>query len=82
MKTEKPTGSDAQTLKHYRAVEARLYGDVMKVCRSYGSHLSLISILGILDIVKDELKDLDQRGRRLMRQESPETESENLETIV
>ncbi len=59
-------------LKSYRIVETKLYGEITKMCRRYSNELSLISMLGILDVIKDEMVDLDKRNRLLTnRQDRP-----------
>ena len=55
-------------LKTYKILETRLYGELMKTCRRYSNQLSLISVLGILDIVKQEMKDLDRTNRSLIEE--------------
>jgi len=54
---------DNADLKSYKIIETRLYGELTKTCRRYSSELSIISILGILDIVKQEMIELDKTGR-------------------
>lgn len=51
-------GSD-MTLEDYRAVQVRFHMDLMKVCRRYINELDIVSILGIIDIVKRETIDLE-----------------------
>ena len=57
---------DCADLKEYKVIETRLYGEIMKTCRRYSNELSLISLLGILDIVKQEIQDLDKTTRIMM----------------
>ena len=51
---------DSPKLIEYRAMETRLYGELLKSCRFYQNKLSLISILGILELVGQEIKELDR----------------------
>jgi hypothetical protein len=51
---------DSPKLLEYKAMETRLYGEVLKSCRRYHNKLSIISIVGILDLVQQEMKDLDK----------------------
>ncbi|HER45353.1 MAG TPA: hypothetical protein ENO12_00885 [Thermoplasmatales archaeon] len=51
---------DRQKLIDYKALETKLYGEMLKLCRFYQNKLSLISILGILALVSQEIKDLDK----------------------
>ncbi|RLF27202.1 MAG: hypothetical protein DRN05_05985 [Thermoplasmata archaeon] len=57
------------TLEEYKTIETRFYGELIKLCNRYSDDLSLISILGILDIVRQEIKELDRAARRMMRNE-------------
>ena len=52
-------------------MEARLYGELMKSCRRYSNELSIISVLGILDLVKQEISELDKTHRKIMKSEIP-----------
>lgn len=56
-------------LKEYKSIETRLYGELLKTCRRYSNELNLISILGILEIIKQEIKDLDKTDKILMKDE-------------
>jgi hypothetical protein len=51
---------DSPKLLEYKALETRLYGEVLKSCRRYHNKLSIISIVGILDLVKQEMMELDK----------------------
>ena len=53
-------------------METRLYGELIKSCRRYSNKLSIISIVGILDLVKQELMDLDKENLRFMKEDFPE----------
>ena len=75
------------SLDDYKSLEARLYGELMKSCRRYSSELSIISVLGILDIVKQEIRDLDKTGRHIMKSKTPgvikdSEEKDSLDTIM
>ena len=77
------TENEQMTVKEYKTLETRLYGELMKTCRRYSNELHLISILGILEIVKDEIRDLDKTSRQLTRREGiPDEEKGNLDTIM
>jgi hypothetical protein len=60
---------DSPKLIEYKAMETKLYGDLLKSCRFYQNKLSLISILGILELVKQEMKDLDKTNIKNMDDE-------------
>ena len=81
------TEHDNLELDEYKTIETRLYGDLMKTCRRYSRDLNLISILGILEIVKQEMKDLDKIGRSTIKdgiseEGLSEEEKRNLDTLV
>jgi len=41
-------------------METRFYGELLKTCRRYNNKLSIISIVGILELISQEMKDLDK----------------------
>ena len=51
---------DDPKLFEYKAMETRLYGELSKLCRRYNDQLSIISIVGILELISQEMKDLDK----------------------
>jgi len=51
---------DSPKLFEYKAMETRLYGELLKSCRRYNNKLSIISIVGILELISQEMKDLDK----------------------
>ena len=59
-------------LDEYKAMETKLYGELVKSCQSYSTKLSIISIVGILDIVKQEIKDLEKEKFKFMQDTFPE----------
>ena len=81
------TERDAMDLKTYKIAETRLYGELMKSCRRNSNDMSLISILGILELVKQEMSDLDKTGRTFSKskipfdEEAPVEEKGKLDTI-
>ncbi len=58
-------------LDEYKSMETKLYGELVKSCQSYSTKLSIISIVGILDLVKQELIDLDKENLRFMKGDVP-----------
>jgi hypothetical protein len=60
MEEKEPNVFDSPKLIEYKALETKLYGELIKSCRFYHNKLSLISILGILELVGQEIKDLDK----------------------
>ena len=59
-------------LDEYKSMETKLYGELVKSCQSYSVELSIISIIGILDLVKQEIKDLDKEKFKFMKESYPE----------
>jgi hypothetical protein len=58
-------------LDEYKSLETKLYGEIVKSCQSYSGELTIISIVGILDLVKQEIKDLDKQKLKFMNEEYP-----------
>lgn len=61
-----------EPLEEYKALETRLYGELIKSCRRYSSKLSIISITGILDIIKQEIMELEKTNLKFMKSEISE----------
>jgi hypothetical protein len=60
MEEKEPNVFDSPKLVEYKAMETKLYGELMKTCRWYHNKLSLISIVGILELISQEIKELDK----------------------
>jgi hypothetical protein len=54
----------------YKAMETKLYGEVLKACRFYHNKLSIISIIGILELVKQEINELEKIDMRMLENSS------------
>jgi hypothetical protein len=61
------TGLKDRSLKEYRSSEADLHIELMNICRKYMSKLGIISIMGILDIVKQETIELEKATRKSVK---------------
>jgi len=72
-----PIGFEGMTLEEYRGLEVELHRDLMKVCRKYINELGIVSIMGILDIVKQESMELEKATSKIMKGEEPVTEDKN-----
>ncbi len=70
MEPDKTNVLDSPKLLEYKAMETRLYGELVKACRRYHRRLSIISIVGILDLVKQEMKDLDKSDFKILEEEA------------
>jgi len=53
-------------LEEYKTLETRLYGELMRSCQRYFTKLRVISILGILDFVKQEVWNLERENMKFM----------------
>ena len=69
MEVKKTNVLDSPKLFEYKAMETRLYGELLKTCRRYNNKLSIISIVGILDLMSQEMKDLDKTDFKDMEEE-------------
>ena len=67
-----PDENAGNTLQEYREYELTLHGELMNVCRRYINRLGIVSILGILEIVKQETIELEQATRRDIKLERNE----------
>jgi hypothetical protein len=66
MEEKEPNVFDSPKLLEYKAMETRLYGELLKACRRYHNKVSIISIVGILELVSQEMKDLDKTDFKVM----------------
>lgn len=66
MDDREPNVFDSPKLLEYKAMETRLYGELLKACRRYHNKLSIISIIGILELVSQEMRDLDKTDFKIM----------------
>jgi hypothetical protein len=63
---------DLCTLKEYREYKTKFHGEMMDICREYLNKLSIVSILGILEIVKQEIMELEQATKTELNSEKSE----------
>ena len=59
-----PNNGSYNTLKEHREYESKLHGELIAICREYKNKLGIVSILGILEIIKQEVIELEQATRR------------------
>ena len=64
-------GTRGNTLEDYKNMEISLHRDLMNSCRKYINNLSIVSILGILDVVKQEAIELERATRQNIRNDEP-----------
>jgi len=53
-----------KSLNEYRMHEASLHRDLMNCCRRYINELGIVSVLGILEIVKQETTELEHATKK------------------
>jgi len=53
-----------RSLEEYRAAETELHTELMGITRRYISKLGIVSLTGILDIVKQEIRELEKATRK------------------
>ncbi len=53
-----------KSLEEYRAAETELHTELMGITRRYISKLGVVSLMGILDIVKQETRELEKATRK------------------
>lgn len=70
-----PVESSDITLEKYRALEVEFHIELMKICRKYINELGIVSILGILNVVKQETIELERATKRDIKDEEPEIET-------
>ncbi|MBN2066534.1 MAG: hypothetical protein JW771_06985 [Candidatus Thermoplasmatota archaeon] len=67
-----PDESPNRTLAEYKALEADLHRDLMNVCRRYIHEIGIVSIMGMLDIVKQEATELERATRKMVEEKLSE----------
>ena len=70
--------SNFKSLEDYRAAEAELHTELMHVTRKYITRLGIVSLMGVLDIVKQEIRELEKATRKEIEVEEPK--EKNVET--
>lgn len=74
-------GEDSNmTLSKYRQLEMQLHIELMNTCRKYMSQLGILSIMGILDVVKQESIELEGATRKNIKKEGLDTHIPENET--
>ena len=64
-----PCDIESRTLDEYKQLEMQLHLELMNTCRKYISQLDMVSIMGILDIVKQEARELEGATRKNIKKE-------------
>ncbi len=77
-----PGNTQGMSFEDYKNMEVTLHRDLMSSCRKYINHLSIVSILGILDVVKQEAIELEKAtNRNIPYEHTEETENPFSENI-
>lgn len=64
-----PGDVEGKTLDEYRQLEMQLHLELINACRKYISQLGILSIIGILDIVKQESIELVRATKKSFKKE-------------
>ncbi len=66
------------SLDAYRQAETTMHTELMNICRKYVHKLSLVSLMGVIDIVKEETRDLERHTKKDFNQstDQPNTEKQ------
>lgn len=75
-----PAESNNMTLEKYRTLEVEFHIELMKICRRYINELGIVSIIGILDVVKQETIELESATKRDIKAEDAEEENKTSNT--
>ena len=67
-----PEDTQGMSFEDYKNMEIALHRDLMNSCRKYVNDLSIVSILGILDIVKQESIELERATKHNIQYEQSE----------
>ena len=59
-------------LDQHRQLESQLHLELTNACRKYMSKLGIVSIIGLLDIVKQESIELERATNKSLKSEKPE----------
>jgi len=74
-------GNEGKTLDEYRQWESQLHLDLMNSCKKYIAKLGIVSIVGIIDIVKQETIELEKATRNKVHEGTFQPEEETSENI-
>ena len=73
---------DDITLNQYRSLEVKLHLELMKTISNYITELGIVSILGILNVVKQETIELERATKREFKDEdNEEPNTDNVNSI-
>jgi len=55
---------NGNSYERLKALETSFHRDLMNNCRKYLNHIGIISVLGIIDLVKQEVVELEHATKR------------------
>ena len=67
-----PDNEVCDTLQVYREYKLKFHGELLDTCREYLNKLSIVSILGLIEIVKQEVMELEKATKRDINNEKPD----------
>ena len=53
-----------KSIEDYRNAETELHTELMAISRKYITKLGIVSLMGVLDIVKQEVRELERATRK------------------
>jgi len=76
-----PGDVENRTLNEHRQLEMELHLELLKTCKKFISKLGIVSIMGILDIVKQEAIELEKATRESIKGEEYTVDNNKKEEI-
>jgi hypothetical protein len=61
-----------RSLDEYRILESNLHRELINCCRKYLNELGIVSIVGLVDIVKQEIMELEKATKTNVERDGPE----------
>jgi len=73
-------GDTNKSLDEYRKYEVQLHLELTNACRKYMAKLGIVSVIGILDIVKQESIELERATKKTFKKEEFNDFKQEMET--
>ena len=70
--------NDNLSMKEFRIIESALHKDLTDCCRHYLKELGIVSIIGVIDIVKQETIELEHATKKNIQIHEPEEMSQSI----
>jgi len=71
-----------RSLQDYKSLEIEFHMDLMNCCRKYLNDLGIISILGIIDLVKQETIELERATKKYHTDYDDESKEKSIKDIT